>query len=151
MRIAICVPGLPVAQPRQRHRVVTSGGRSFATNFTPRNDPVNAFKAAVQLAAQQAYQGPPLTGPASLTLTFFFPRPKGMCWKKRPMPREFKSNKPDWDNLGKSVCDALTGLLWGDDSQLAKIIVEKWIASGDEQPRTEIVVEPIGQERKEPA
>lgn len=138
--ISFTVPAVPIAQPRQRHRVISSGGRSFAHNYTPAKDPVNAFKAAVQLHAAQAHTGAPLLGPLSVRMVFVMPRPKSMIWKTRPMPRVPHTGKPDRDNLMKSAQDALNELLWKDDSQICAGPVEKWIASGDEQPHVEITV-----------
>jgi Holliday junction resolvase RusA-like endonuclease len=138
--IDFIVPTIPKPQPRQRHRVITSGGRAFAHNYTPTKDPVNAFKATVQMAAAQAYEGAPLAGPLEVDMQFVMPRPKSLVWKKRPMPRQWDARKPDRDNLMKSVQDALNGLLWADDSQIVAGNVEKFIAAGDEQPHVRIVV-----------
>jgi Holliday junction resolvase RusA-like endonuclease len=109
------VPCVPVAQPRQRHRVITNGGRSFATNYTPKNDPVNAFKAACQLAASNVYRDAPLDCPVMVDLTFIFPRPKSVP-KRLGTGRLPHTCKPDRDNLAKSFFDALNGLLYRDDS-----------------------------------
>lgn len=141
MRIEFVVPAVPVAQPRQRHRVVHAGGRAFAQNYTPARDPVNSFKAAVQLAASQAYCGAPLEGPLRMSAVFVFPRPKSMHWKTRPMPRVWHTSRPDRDNLIKSVQDALNGILWRDDSQICAGEPVKLVAAGDEQPHVEIVIE----------
>lgn len=138
--IIFTVPAVPVAQPRQRHRVVPSGGRSFVHNFTPAKHPVQAFKASVRLAAQGAYQGPPLEGPVGIVVVFAMPRPGRLMWKKRPMPRCPHVSKPDIDNLAKSVKDALSGLLWRDDSQIAHANLSKVYAAGDEQPSVRIEV-----------
>lgn len=140
--IVFRVAALPIAQPRQRHRVVTAQGRTYAHNYTPTKHPVNAFKAAVQLACTAAYQGPPLEGPLRVTLTFVLPRPKAMCWKKRSTPRAWHTSKPDCDNLMKSL-DCLTGLLWRDDTQLCDVRIRKVIAAGDEQPHADIEVETL--------
>jgi len=48
------------------------------------------------------------------------------------MPRSPHVGKPDCDNLAKSVCDALNGILWDDDRQICRLVVEKWYAAGDE-------------------
>jgi Holliday junction resolvase RusA-like endonuclease len=138
--ISFTVPGVPVAQPRQRHRVVTSGGRTFAQNYTPAKDPVNTFKAAVRMAAAAAYQGPPLAGPLSVSLTFVMPRPGRLIWKKREMPRVWAPVKPDRDNLEKSLQDTLNGQLWIDDSQIVAGEVRKVYAAGDEQACVEVRV-----------
>lgn len=142
--IHFTVPTIPVAQPRQRHRVVSSGGRTFASNYTPKNDPVNAYKAAVQLAAREAYSGPPLDGPLALLAIFVFPRPKAMRWKTKPMPRVPHCGKPDADNLIKSLTDALNGLTIVDDSRFASVVAAKWIAEGDEQPHCVVTISELG-------
>jgi len=143
MRIEFNVPAIPKAQPRQRHRVVMSGGRAFASNYTPTRDPVNAFKASVQHAAASAHHGAPLEGPLRMSVVFVFPRPKGMVWKTKPMPRAWHTPKPDRDNLMKSLQDALNGLLFKDDSQICSGPIEKFIAAGDEQPHVEVIVETL--------
>ena len=135
MTITFTVPAVPTAQPRQRHRIITSGGRAFAHNYTPAKDPVNSFKAAVQLAASQVYQGPPLDGPLRMEVVFVFPRPKGMIWKKKPMPREWHTPKPDRDNLMKSLQDALNKLVFQDDSQICSGNVEKFIETLAREPQ----------------
>lgn len=141
--IRFTVPSVPVAQPRQRHRIVKSGARVYSHNYTPTKDPVNAFKAAVQMAARQAYQGPPLSGALDVRMVFVMPRPKSMTWKTKPMPRVPHTGKPDRDNLMKSVQDALNELLWKDDSQICAGAIEKFIAAGDEQPHVEVFVNVI--------
>lgn len=119
MTTVLYVPGIPVAQPRQRTRVVMTGKRAFATNYTPRGDPSNAFKAAVARAAHDVHQGKPLLeGPLAVELVFILPRPKGKTTKRGPNPMLWAPRKPDWENLGKSTCDALNGVLWVDDAQI---------------------------------
>jgi Holliday junction resolvase RusA-like endonuclease len=142
--ISFTVHSIPVAQPRQRHAIRGRGPGAFVANYTPSDHPVNAFKAHCRLAASQAYQGPPLDEPLRLSITAIFPRPKNKIWKNRPMPREYKGSKPDFDNVGKSVCDALNELVWRDDSLIVSAKVEKVIAAGDEQPKVEIHIDPIG-------
>jgi Holliday junction resolvase RusA-like endonuclease len=140
MKIQFTIPGVPVAQPRQRHRVIQSAGRAFATNYTPAKHPVNAWKAVARIAAMQAYDGPVLDEPLILTAIMVFPRPANRIWKSKPMPREPKTGKPDLDNCAKAF-DALTGQVWRDDALIFRAVLEKWIASGDEQPHTEVTIE----------
>lgn len=138
--IRFTVPAIPVAQPRQRHRVITSAGRSFAHNYTPKDSPVNSYKAAVQFAAQAAYTGAPHDGPVRLNVVFVFPRPQAMRWKKKPTPRARHCGKPDIDNLVKPLTDALNGLVFVDDARISCAMVQKVIASGDEQPHCEVEI-----------
>ena len=137
--ITFKVPAVPIAQPRQRSAMVAGHMR----NYTPAKHPVNVFKAAVQLAASQAYDGPPLAGPLSLQATFVMPRPKNKIWKRRPMPRYHHAIRPDADNLLKALKDSLSGVLWRDDAQIAQVECCKWVASGEEQPHAEVWVDTL--------
>lgn len=135
--VSFIVNAIPVAQPRQRHRIVTSGGKSFTMNYTPKRDPVNVFKAACQDAASKALPAP-ITGPVSLWLTFIFPRPKGMTKKRSSNPRAWKVTKPDMDNVYKAFADSLKGIAWVDDSQVTWCNCQKIVASASEMPRVEV-------------
>lgn len=134
--IRFTIPAIPIAQPRQRHALF--GGH--IRNYTPSKHPVNDFKATARLAAAQAYQGPPLEGPLSMSVCFVFPRTKGETWKRREMPRIRHAKKPDRDNCEKSLMDSLRGLLFIDDAQVCAGEVCKWIAAGDEQPHVTVEV-----------
>lgn len=137
--IRFIVPAVPVAQPRQRHRVVTSGGRAFATNYVPKTDPVHSFKAAVQVAALAVYSDAPLDGPIGMDLVFVFPR-KQHVPKKLGTGRQRHTVKPDRDNCEKSVQDALNGLTYRDDCLICEGRTEKWRAAADEQPHVEVSI-----------
>ena len=149
MNIVIHVPAVPIAQPRQRHRVSKSkAGKAFVMNYTPSKAPVNDYKATVRLATQQVHSDAPLTEPLSVSLLCVMPRPSRLMWKTRPMPRVPHTSTPDCDNLAKSTCDALKQLLWVDDAQICRLTVEKWIASGDEQPHVVITVTDLARARE---
>jgi Holliday junction resolvase RusA-like endonuclease len=134
--ISFTVPAIPIAQPRQRQAVIAG----HVHNYTSAHHPVNAFKAACALAAHATYRGPPLQGPLYICLVFVFPRPKAMCWKKRPQPRAWHMIRPDAENVVKAVLDSLTKQVWHDDAQIAQLYVEKHIAAGDEQPHVEVAI-----------
>ena len=144
--ISFEVPGLPVAQPRQRHRIAkTKDRKDWVQNFTPAKDGVNTFKAAIQIACRSAYQGPPLEGPLGLQIVFIFPRPSRLRWKKRAMPRQWRAEKPDLDNLCKSVKDALKGISWLDDAQVAYLVAIKIYASGEEPIGTTVEISQLSE------
>lgn len=153
MTIEFTVPAVPVAQPRQRHRIISSGGRTFAQNYTPAKSPVADFKATVRMLAAQAYQGPPLEGPIRVDVCFVFPRPKsrppwiakGSYWETewKGGYRVPKITKPDRDNLDKGFLDALEGLLWVDDSQVCAGEPTKFHATKDEQPHVVVRIETL--------
>ncbi len=139
--ISFHVPSVPIAQPRQRHRLMKFAGKSFVKNYTPERHPVNAFKSSVQASARVAYQGAPLEGPLSLSAVFVLPRPKKFCRKKDDPGRLWCPAKPDADNLIKALKDALKQLTWRDDSQVCRAMVTKFYAGRDEQPCVEVCIE----------
>lgn len=137
--IEFTVMGVPVAQPRAR--ATARGG--YARVYNPRG-PVDTYKACVRLAARAAFAGQPIEGPVVVDMTLVFPRPKNRVWKKKPMPREWHTGKPDSDNSAKSVCDAVTGVVWRDDAQVAVLVVHKYVAAGNEQPHTVVKICRLG-------
>lgn len=156
--ITFTVPAVPIAQPRPR-AVVAHGGKgarmhevtSIKNPITGERKPhpIAAFKASVRHEARAAYDGPPLQGPLSVELVFVMPRPSSLFWKTRPMPRQWHTVKPDADNLIKSVLDALKGLCWRDDAQVARMVIAKQIANGEEQPSVSVSIEALEMPRVE--
>ncbi|MDY3128682.1 MAG: RusA family crossover junction endodeoxyribonuclease [Berryella intestinalis] len=69
--------------------------------------------------------------------------PKGTPKKKTALPFV---QRPDIDNIGKAVLDALNGLAWHDDSQIALLTVEKHRRERRE-PHTEITYGVIDYDR----
>jgi Holliday junction resolvase RusA-like endonuclease len=65
-----------------------------------------ALKEAYMWEARAQWQGRPLEGHVELAIALYF-------------------RKADWDNFHKLSCDALTGIVYGDDSQVRRVVVEK--------------------------
>lgn len=64
-----------------------------------------------------------ISKPLGVCLTCFFTKQKP---KSAPKKREILwVTKPDWDNLGKTVCDALNCYAWEDDSQIVEVHLYK--------------------------
>lgn len=127
--IQFSVACVPVPQPRQRHRVIRSGPKAYATNYTPARHPVQAFKQLVALAARQAWKGRPREGALTVRVRFRMPVPGLMA---APIRRHVGAGgesphivKPDIDNLLKAIFDALTGICWADDKQISRIEASK--------------------------
>jgi len=70
--------------------------------------------------------GPMWEGPVALTIFAWF--------KTDEKEKHYTSAdcKPDWDNIGKLVSDALTGVAWKDDCQVSRGMVEKYFGPKDE-------------------
>lgn len=137
------VPGLPVGQPRQRH---TKTGH----NYTPATHPVQAFRYAVAQAAREATCGKTLplypTGAVTLEVALYFPRPKALQWKTKPWTPLRHTKKPDLDNVLKALKDALKGITWADDAQVARLAAEKWICSAEQDPGVVVWMHGLGEE-----
>jgi Holliday junction resolvase RusA-like endonuclease len=79
----------------------------------------------VKRFAADAYADAPLSGPVELTLKFVLPRPKAhyrtgrRAAELRPDAPTWHASVPDADKLGRGVQDALRGVLYGDDRQVA--------------------------------
>jgi Holliday junction resolvase RusA-like endonuclease len=136
--ITFTIPSIPIAQPRQRHRVVTTGGKSFATNYTPSKHPVQDFRAVCKLCASNAYSGPLLQSPLCVSLVFMLPRPSST--PKKHVDKFPHVKKPDIENLCKSVMDALTMVVWHDDRQIFSLNAEKWVCGVNDKPGVIVMV-----------
>lgn len=113
------VEGDPVPQPRPR--VSTRGG--FARAYVPKTHPVHAYRQAIAAAARGA--GLTATGePLNVVIDAVFARPKSHMRKTGVKPDAPRLPRPDVDNIGKAVLDALQDVV-GDDTCVARLVVEK--------------------------
>jgi Holliday junction resolvase RusA-like endonuclease len=119
------VAGDPVPQPRPR--VSTVGG--FGRAYVPASHPVHAYRQAVARAAHAAGLRES-TEPVSVVIDAVFARPKSHLTKKGVKATAPKLPRPDVDNLGKAVLDALQDVI-GDDTNVSRLVVEKsWGTEG---------------------
>src|SRR5882757_10449115 len=63
----------------------------------------------------------PLEGPVGIEIVAHFKSKK----------RGYHTIKPDADNIAKGCCDALNGIAYLDDSQVANLVVDKYFAAKD--------------------
>jgi len=146
MSIEFTVWGSPIAQPRQRHRVIQAHGKVFAHNYTPKRDPVNQWKSDVRTTAVKAWDDyhnisnnhPLWDGPVWLQIWFYLPRPASRSRKKDSDGSIPCPVKPDAENLAKSVMDALSGIIYVDDRQIYELVIRKYFHEKDGRPRAEI-------------
>ena len=131
--VAFEVPGNPVAKGRPR--VVRVGG--FTRTHTPQ--PTIDFENRVRICAHQAGVRP-VDGPVRLAVFAYFALPKSRHLKREPRTQEWKTTKPDLDNVVKAVKDALNSVAYADDSQVVRLIAEKYTAAQGEPARTIVEV-----------
>ena len=92
--------------------------------YTPAT--TRAYEKRLAEAAAKEHFAPPLTGPLSVKLLAQLPIPKSWPKSKQDAARrgEITPGKPDIDNLIKTL-DALNGIVWKDDAQIAHIYARK--------------------------
>lgn len=129
----VVIPGEPFAQPRARAAIIA--GR--AVIYDPKK--AKNWKATAQshMLALQLASGPlkiVLGGPVVMEVIAAFTCPKSDHRTRAPQPRRWHTKKPDADNVLKAVKDAAKGVLWLDDSQVARETCTKIIAAQGEAP-----------------
>lgn len=99
---------------------------------------VKPWRNQIQIVASELMgDRPPFTGPLMLVVEFYFPRPKGhygVHGVRRSAPK-YPVVRPDTTKLLRPLEDALSGILWKDDSQVVEQIARKRYG---EPPRAEV-------------
>jgi len=124
------VRGEPKPQPRPRAFVRKTSFGPIARVYDAGT--AENWKSLVAEAARPFIPVEPLTGPLSLSVEFWLPRPathfiasKRERGLKQNAPT-FHTSRGDVDNFSKAVMDALTVLrLWHDDEQVAELVASK--------------------------
>lgn len=137
------VPGTPAPGGSKRFVGHSRAGRAILIDAAGTKN--KNWRASVQVFAQQA-GCTPLDGPLSLTVMFCMPRPKAhfRTGKRMHELRDdapfLHTNAPDATKLLRSTEDALTGIAWHDDAQVAIQNVTK-VYTG--KPGASITIEQI--------
>ncbi len=135
------VPGLP--QPGGSKKAFVRPGMKFA-QIVDANPKAKDWKAIVGWNARSKYKGLPLRDPLRVTMDFVRP------WRKGDLRRDGTPKNPslhhvtmpDVLKLARSTEDAMTGIIWADDSQTVVLHIKK--GYGD-IPGVRIVVESLNQ------
>lgn len=136
-RIAFSVGGRPV----QWQRTGSHHGKRVFTPHAMRK----AAKAITAAGKSAMGNRAPLTGPVRLTVVTVYAVPKS--WPKKLQDAiadgavVYKTSVPDLDNLGKLVSDALNGVAFVDDSQVAELLNRKRYGNPE---RTDVVIQELG-------
>lgn len=133
--ISFVVQGEPVAKGRPRF----SRRGSFIHTYTP--EKTKDYEVLVQQNyAEQCngeYAG---DSPLIINIDAYFPIPKSVSKirRQRMISNEImKTTRPDVDNVGKTICDALNGLAWKDDSQIVEATIRKFYSDA---PHTVVTI-----------
>lgn len=104
--------------------------------------------AARALEAMQGRQPIPRDVPLRVTIVAVFGVPVSWPKKKRLAALQGvlrHTRKPDYDNVGKAVCDALNGIVFEDDCQIVSGEVEKVYGP---EPMLKIFIEELKEEAR---
>lgn len=126
------IPGTPVAKGRPRM------GR-YGT-YTPKK--TVEYENLVRLSFMEA-DGKQQEGYLCANIKLYFPIPKSQSKKKKMLMQQGEirpDKKPDCDNCIKSILDSINGIAYADDSQVIKVVCEKFYS---DNPRAEVEIEKI--------
>ena len=132
--IELIVPGIPRPQPRPR---VTKTGHAF----NPTTEGLKLWKSHLRIAARQQAPREPWAQAVRVDVEAYFPRPQ---WLLNVLPDKTLPmlERPDRDNLDKTILDTLTGLgYWVDDSQVYVGRLEKWYVQDGYGPGARISID----------
>jgi Holliday junction resolvase RusA-like endonuclease len=122
------VPGVPV--PKGSAKAFMRKGAKFPVVVQDNAERQKPWTSIIGYTAQSC-NVQKITGPVRIDLCFFMPRPKAhfRTGKNSGVLREdapfYHRSKPDLDKLVRCVKDALTGIAWDDDSQVAIVEATK--------------------------
>lgn len=137
--IFITVEGVPVPKKRPRFRILGKGPKQFVSTYTPAI--TRTYEEKIKEAAVKAMEGRELIVVACrIYVRAFVPIPKSMPKKLRALALTNELHpitRPDADNYLKTAMDALNEIVFKDDSQCWRCVVERHYA---ENPRMEIEI-----------
>lgn len=134
--LTVFVPGLPATAGSKTGRILKYPDGRSRVILMPANKGQKPWMEAVKYAVYDVFDGPMVKDAAvHLSASFYFMRPKSHFRSGKNADRlkkcapAFHVYKPDLSKLVRCVEDAMTGLVWRDDSQVEQITAGKYWAS----------------------
>lgn len=123
MMVAFNIPGQPVAKARPKF--ARRGAHVVA--YTPAK--TVSYENLVKIAATAAMLGrKPTAAPIALIVTLDLQIPGSWSKKRRELAASgaiCATKKPDADNVLKGIKDGCNGIIWRDDAQVVRIVINK--------------------------
>lgn len=137
--IKFSVPGQPFGKQRPKF----SRAGQYVKTYTP--EETVSYENLVKVMYRQAANGKMFSNDSMLDVRIiaYYSIPKSVSKKKRKAMLEHKirpSKKPDWDNIGKIICDSLNLVAYHDDSAVVDAQVRKFYS---ENPRVDVTIRVI--------
>ena len=144
MEVTFTVPGEPFG--KQRPRFTIRNNKTYTRTPTE----TSSYESAVKwFYLQQTGYMFPDDVPIRVKIYAYFSIPKSDSKKKKQLKLQgkiFPIKKPDWDNIGKIICDSLNGIAYKDDSHIVEAEVHKRFSNN---PRVEVVIDVVLEEKGE--
>lgn len=123
----------PFIPRRKDGSFVKRANGSIMVNTVDANPKAKDWKQAVAWGARAAHRGELLSGPLCVVMTFFRPRPashylggdQANGLSKAGRSSAHPTSRPDVLKLARAAEDALTGVLWVDDAQTVRLVLDK--------------------------
>ena len=134
MRISFTVQGDPFGKQRPRH---TKSGHTYTPDETREHEQLIAWAYRRQC---RNFRFPPKTY-IDIRVIAYIKIPKSASKENREkmIAGEIRPTvKPDWDNIGKLVADALNGIAYDDDKCIVDAMVRKFYST---DPRTVVILQ----------
>ena len=129
-QIKFSVPGQPFGKQRPKF----SRAGQYVKTYTP--DETVSYENLVKLMYHEDM--------LDVRVIAYYEIPKSVSKKKRKLMLEHRirpTKKPDWDNIGKIICDSLNKVAYHDDAAVVDAQVRKFYS---EQPRVDVTIRVIG-------
>lgn len=133
------IPGKP--QGKERHRY----NRRTKVTYTPKN--TKEYERLVRLSFINKYPAFKVIEadvPVRVSIIAQYKIPKSMSKTKKTLIADgnvYPLVKPDCDNVGKAIMDALNGYAYCDDKQVVSCLIDKRYALCDEDVGCRVIIE----------
>lgn len=122
--ITFVVPGRPIG--KQSLARDPRSGRSFLPEKS------REWMKLVRVMARRVAPPEPWLGAVVVTITAVFAPGSRPYTNARPDLGDEPTCKPDWDNISKGACDAMSHIIYNDDAQIIKGTLEKIFGEVDQ-------------------
>ena len=143
--VCFVIPGEPYGKGRPRF----SNAGAYVRTYTP--EKTASYENLVKLTYSRQCAGFRFAKETALDVRImaYYKIPKSAGKKKAQLMREKAIRptvKPDYDNIGKIVCDALNGIAYHDDAQIVDAMIRKFYS---DTPRVQVIIQSVNQNQKE--
>jgi crossover junction endodeoxyribonuclease RusA len=155
MTLSFFAAGTPQPQGSSKGYPIRRRDGSVGVAITTANVKLKPWRQTVQVHAQLALEqaglrGQLAEGGVAITAQFYLPPPKAAESQLRKGRFVPMVKRPDVDKLARGLLDALTGVIFADDSQVMELLAGKVYAQPGRQPGVWVHIGDAGPRRETP-